>query len=351
MIKEKSGFEHFRGRADREINVDGQAYLFFGGTDYLGLNANIDFMNLFIEGLKIFGINNGTSRNNNVQLSVYADAEDCAAVRYGAEAALITSSGFLAAQLLVKHFSSFGKLVHAPKTHPALWRDDQPIVKEVFNDWANKVVKLINKSAEDRFVIISNTLDNLIPEVYDFTFLKEIDRSKQIILILDDSHGIGVLGNGGEGLYPKDLGENIRISRVASMAKGLGVGAGVILSDFKTIRELRMSSIFTSASPPPPAAMYAFLKAEKIYQEQYAILQRNIEFFKDKLTAELYSVENFPVFYSKDIGLFDRLKENNILISSFPYPSPEDLPLNRIVVTSAHRLGDILKVTSIMNDF
>lgn len=91
-----------------KIAVDGKSYLYFGGTAYLGMPTNPDFIKLYVEGIGKFGLNNGTSRTNNIQLGIYDEAEKASAARYGAAAALITSSGYLAAQLTVKALANAG---------------------------------------------------------------------------------------------------------------------------------------------------------------------------------------------------------------------------------------------------
>jgi 8-amino-7-oxononanoate synthase len=96
-----------------KINIDGTSYLYFGGTAYLGIPQSQDFINLYIEGTKKFGLNNGTSRTNNIQLGIYDEAEKVAAKRFKADDALITSSGYLAAHLTVKALSELGQVIYA----------------------------------------------------------------------------------------------------------------------------------------------------------------------------------------------------------------------------------------------
>jgi len=48
------------------INVNGDEYLYFGGTAYLGIPQSDDFLKLYIEGIKKYGLNNGTRRTKKV---------------------------------------------------------------------------------------------------------------------------------------------------------------------------------------------------------------------------------------------------------------------------------------------
>ncbi|WP_293310772.1 aminotransferase class I/II-fold pyridoxal phosphate-dependent enzyme [Pedobacter sp. UBA5917] len=326
------------------INIGGTSYLYFGGTAYLGIPQDQDFIDLHIEGIKKFGLNNGTSRTNNIQLGTYDEAEKVAAARYGAEAALITSSGYLAAQLTIKALSVLGKVIYAPTAHPALWLTDKTIKNEDFDTWKSKTIALINNSEEKTWVLICNSMNNLFPEVYDFNFLTKINPEKEIILIVDDSHGIGVNNNGLGAFSSLPLKANIERVVVASMAKALGVDAGLILASGPIISKLKNTNIFVGASPPSAASLFAFIHAEKIYKKAWERLQNNISLLSVSLSTLWRYEPGFPAFLSQDIDLAAGLLKEKILISSFPYPNPDSAPINRIVLSSWHTDEDIDKL-------
>lgn len=348
---EKSlSFLNLESASDREIKVGDQNYLFFGGTAYLGLNNNPDFINLYKEGLTRYGVNNGTSRNNNVQLAIYNKAEKEAAKRFHAESALISSSGYLSAQMAVKYFASQGELLYAPSSHPALWLENNPKPSLTFKEWISSIVGYINDSPTKDFVIVSNTMSILLPEIYDFSTFEEVHEQKNIHFLLDDSHGIGILENEGSAVrahVPKRPG--FRVTVVASMAKGLGIDAGVILSDKQTIDHLKDTAIYLGASPPAPAAMYTFIHADDLYKEKHKILQRNINLFRKHNKKHCIGINHFPGFYFPDSGLFDFLQKRNIIISSFSYPLPSDPVINRVIISGAHTEDDILTISREIN--
>ncbi|MGF1923906.1 MAG: aminotransferase class I/II-fold pyridoxal phosphate-dependent enzyme [Bacteroidia bacterium] len=323
----------------RKIKVGGDEYLYFGGTAYLGIPQHKSFRALYLEGLEYYGLNNGTSRSNNVQLSIYDEVEQYAAKSYGAEACLITSSGYLAAQLTVKELSGMGKVCYAPATHPALWLNEVPRVDGSFSEWAEALVEKINQSDLENWVIISNSLNNLYPEIYDFSFVKEIHDSKKVILIVDDSHGLGVT-NDGKGVFstlPKQ--ENIELVVIASMAKALGVDAGLVFGTDQMISKLKHANVFLGASPPSAAGLFAFMHASAIYKEEHEKLMRLSTKFEAR--GDWSFVPGFPVYLSNDPGLAEYLKAQQILISSFAYPDKKGRLLNRIVLSSWHTLADI----------
>lgn len=325
----------------RTIQLRDREYLFFGGTSYLGMGADAEFIEYALAGARMLGFSNGTSRSNNVQLRIYGEAESEAAKRFAAESALLSSSGFLVAQLAVRYFSDFGEIIYGPNTHPALWLNAKPQVDLSFDDWVDHTVQYINSSNKQRFLIVNDSLDNLRPQLFDFTSFSNINESKEIILLVDDSHGIGVT-NEGRGIY-KSLPTRPQIQRivVASLAKAIGIDAGVILADEKIINRLRTSAMFLAASPPSPALLYAFLKSESVYRRNRERLESNMCFFENNTPTGLYYATGFPVYATGNPELYAKLLKKGIVISSFNYPSATDPLMNRVVINSLHTKEDL----------
>ncbi|WP_240899040.1 aminotransferase class I/II-fold pyridoxal phosphate-dependent enzyme [Sphingobacterium sp. SGL-16] len=348
-----NSFRHLHQPTGRIIAMDQREYLFFGGTAYLGLLVNPEYQLLVNEGIQLYGLNNGTSRSNNVQLGIYDEAEAVLATRFGYADAALFSSGYLAAQATVKSLALNGKIYYAPNSHPALWIADKPnVLADDFNEWITLVVKEINDSSEENFVIIANAIDNLKPELYDFTPLKNIELSKKVILILDDSHGLGVVNKDSISANISALSTftHINVVVVASLAKGLGTDAGLVLGDKEVIAKIKQSPIFMGASPSSPAFIYALVKGENIYKEAFDKLHKNLAFFASivKPSWGINYVATFPVFTSTNSNLYRHLCQNDILISSFPYPLPTSPLLNRIVISALHSENDIQKLTEVL---
>ena len=325
--------------------------LFFGGTAYLGMPRNQAFKELVFEGIEIYGLNHGASRSNNITLDIFSIAEKAAASRFGAEDSIFLSSGYLAAQLLVQQFYESHLLIYAPDTHPALWIGRPQATRIKYEVWAEEAINQINES-DQPVMIISNSLNNLIPEIYSFDWLKRIDSQKEIIFLIDDSHGVGIIGDRGRGIYSSlPQMPNIQIFVIASMAKALGFDAGLILGSNAGIASLRNSPVYVGSSPPSPGMLYAFVHAELIYNEQLENLQRNLILFTDFLvsTQQLFFINNFPVFLLKDDQIAFDLLKNGIYISSFPYPDPKGKSIHRIVLNSSHKKEELEILANAIN--
>lgn len=341
-----TAFQQLHQPTGRLILKDGELYRFFGGTAYLGLLDNPDYIQLFKRGINSYGLNNGTSRSNNVQLGIYGQTEQVMATRFGFDSAAILSSGYLSAQIAVRTLSIGREVLYAPDAHPALWLDANLSDRRSFDDWREDTINYINSSPHQSFLIISNTLDNLTPRYYDFTpFAERCDPSKQLLFILDDSHGIGITKRDSVSvdLGFLDSGSNIDMVIVASLAKGLGTDAGIVMGKDSYIDQIKLNPIFRGASPPSPAAVYALLNGREVYNQAFALLQDNIKLFQELIgrDAGLSAIKNFPVFTSGDSHLYRYLLHRHVLISSFPYPLSNSPLLNRIVISALHQEEDL----------
>lgn len=338
-----SSFQQLHQPIGRIIRHAGKAYHFFGGTAYLGLSTNEEYIELYKEGIDRYGLNNGTSRSNNVQQGIYQDAESNMAFRFGFEKALLLSSGYLAAQLAVRQMRTLAEVLYAPGTHPALWLENRvPLPQVDFATWARQCIAYINDATQNTFVVVANTFDNLTPCKYDFSVFKNVHPTKKIYLLLDDSHGIGIAKANGCYITQEDFGTpSIELVIVASLAKGMGTDAGIILCSDDMARLFSKSPFFRGASPTSPAALYALVHGERLYKNAVTTLHRNRMYLDARLNEEIQRLSDFPVFTIGRQTAFQELLENGILISSFAYPLPEDPLINRIVISAYHRQDDL----------
>ncbi len=340
-------FRNLDYAATRTLTYKGESYLFFGGTAYLGLNTHADFLAYYQEGLAKYGLNVGTSRNSNVQLGIYDEAEEVAAKRFGFESAVMFSSGFLAAQAAVSSIGAEAEWIYSPDTHPALWRrDKEPLIPTgSFEEWVADTVTQINASARSSFVVVSNTVDNLAVSVHDFSGFSGITADKEVCFILDHSHGIGILHN--HRSLPQ--GDRVRVLVVASLAKGIGIDAGVILGDKGTIAHLRRTPVFAGASPPAPASMHAFIRGAAIYEAELARLSAHIDFFHRHVRIPCRMAAGLPVIGLQQPTAFETVFRHRIVISSFAYPLPTSPLLNRVVLSSAHTEEDVAYLIDVLH--
>lgn len=337
--------------AGPKLLVNNREYSFFGGTAYLGLSSHPEYVETFKKGIDIFGVNNGTSRNNNVQLGIYQRSEESLAERFGFPSAALLSSGFLAGQVAVSVLARCRKVYIAPGAHPAIWLSDRSGVEMNHQEWLRGTVDEINQQHNGDFLICANSLDNLKPELYDFSALRTLRPDRRVTLLIDDSHGLGIVFKN-KISFPREMfcSPNFELVIVASLAKGLGTDAGMVLANRRLIDEIKQHPVFVGSSPPSPAGVYALLKGASLYETAYDRLHDNIQTF-DELSQRfgLNSFSGFPVFTSKDPNLYEFLLDKGMVISSFPYPLKDSPRLNRIVLSSFHCHEDLRHLSAILS--
>lgn len=340
----------------RTLIVDGEEFLFFSGTSYLGIPVNEAFRQCVLEGMARYGTNYSSSRNSNLQLRVFQETEEYLAKYTGAEAAFTMSSGYLAGQALVQTLQVSGHFIYAPNTHPALWRSTSDEVTGDYDAWVGPMLQKLQDLQEEHIILVCNSLDPLKARNHGFSWLSALPANKQITLIVDDSHGFGVTGEDGNGVYTQlkaRLQPNVRLVVASSMGKALGIPAGVVLGDKELVDNLRHSHYFGGASPAIPAYLYAFLKCESVFREARQKLFSNIAYFLGHLERpEQFSYfERYPVFGVREHRLAAYLQEHGVIISSFRYPTPADDPITRVILNSAHTEQDIRRLTELINYF
>ncbi|HYH55115.1 MAG TPA: aminotransferase class I/II-fold pyridoxal phosphate-dependent enzyme, partial [Anseongella sp.] len=309
--------------AGRTLHSGDAEYLFFGGTNYLGMHVDKTFRSFMQEGLEKYGSAYGSSRASNMQLAVYGEAEEQLAGWLGTEACTLMSSGFLAGQLVARTFEAAGwRLHHAPGSHPALAAGLAGAPEGTWEEWSEGLLREI-APAPGKHLILADSIDPLRSRKYDFSFLEKLPSRKKLTLAVDDSHGLGVLGKKGEGAVetlPRR--KNIELLILGSLGKGLGIPAGAVWARAALTKVLRQSPLFTGASPPAPACLYAFLKAGRLYRDARERLGENIARF-EVLIAGCRAVKHtpgLPVFFLEDESAAARLLEQGIFLSSFAYP-------------------------------
>ncbi len=337
----------------REINVQGKKYLYFGGTSYLGLQTDEKFQNVFIKNIKKFGTNYGASRKSNVRLKVFDKAETLLASIVGCEAAVTLSSGYLAGQFIAQNFNKPEfKLFYAPDTHSALYNNyNKPFA--TFSYLNDSIRDHIAQNEKVIPVLFLDSIDFDACNYPDFEGLKDLPLDK-IILIADDSHGIGIIGENGEGVFKTIKKFNAKELIVCcSLGKSYGIQAGAVMGTSKRIKQLSDTAFFGGASPAAPSSIATFIDAQPIYRSKRKQLLSNIGYF-DKLVeniATFKSINGHPAYTFQDEQLTDFLENNGFILTNFNYPEESATLMSRIVISSHHLKDDIGYISESINAY
>ncbi|WPO77063.1 aminotransferase class I/II-fold pyridoxal phosphate-dependent enzyme [Flavobacterium sp. KACC 22761] len=331
---------------DRVIEIDQKQHLYFGGTAYLGLPTNKEFQDLVIQNILNWGTTYGSSRTANIKLSAYDAGEKFLASHIGSESALTVSSGMLAGKLVLEKLKKETDcFFHLNEIHSAIQIENSlPVfINNKLND------RLLDAKTE-KITILTDGVPSFQTKPADLSFINEISNHKEITLVLDESHSLGIVNENGSGIFSKIQLPIKRKILVSSLGKAFGLTGGVIASDSQFIREIKELETFTSAAGMNPAFVQTISDASEIYKTQHQKLLDNLSYI-DSILIQNENIKfdkKYPLIYLLSNELVEKLKDENIIIASFKY-TKEAEPLNRIVVTANHLKEDLDKIIAVLN--
>ncbi len=332
---------------DRIIEIDNQSYLYFGGTSYLGLPSHPDFQNLLINNIRQWGTAYGSSRSANIQLTAYENGEKFLTRFIQSEAALTVSSGMLAGKLVIEALTpQTDSFFHFPNTHQAL----KALESEPFFIENQLNPRLLNSVAE-KITILADAVPSFQIQAIDFSVLNSIPSHKEITLVIDESHSLGILGTQGRGIFSSIVLSSIkRKIMVASLGKAFGLTGGVIAGDIDFISHLQKLDTFVSSAGMNAAFVQTMADAETIYISQHQKLKANLRYIDTILKKNNTVLFNpdYPVIYPTFENINNILKSNKIIITNFKYPTDTKV-LNRIIITANHQKEDLDKIVTLLN--
>ncbi|NVJ86423.1 MAG: aminotransferase class I/II-fold pyridoxal phosphate-dependent enzyme [Algoriphagus sp.] len=338
----------------RLIEVEGKEYFYFSGTSYLGIAQNSDFLDVLANNIFEYGSNFGQSRKNNIQLQVFDEFEEYFAQSAGAEGAAVFSSGYLAGIAAWKSLREVSEEVWiGPDAHPSIIPDGLKAgIQLSFKQWKNHCLELSESLSPQSILIIGNAVDALHVEIHDYAWVQEIAKKHKVFLLIDDSHAFGIVGDGIFGTYSKWKHSSIHLTVSGSLGKGLGLPAGIVLSDQQQLEKIQSTPLFTGASPGSPAHLQTFLEMQHTYEVAQEQLKENIQYFYERTAflPQVVGYADFPIFrYTKDLWV-EQLEKSGIITSSFPYPHSHSPKVNRIVLSAFHEKEDIQFLADILDN-
>lgn len=337
---------------DREIILNNKKYLYFGGTAYLGLQIDEEFQQLFIDNVKKYGTGYSASRKSNIKLSIFDKAETYLSNLVESEACITLSSGYLAGQLVSQYLNnSEHTLFYAPNAHSALYQ----LNRKPFDSYTSLHTAIKEHLATETSipVVLLDSIDFSGVNYPNFNELKSLPLEK-IILVVDDSHGIGIVGENGKGVYKKLLAlQPKELIVCCSLGKGFGIQAGAIFGTKNRINNLKNTDFFGGASPATPASMATLISGDTIYAKKREIVTKHINYFienVDSINAFSF-MKGHPSFGYSDNALTKHLEAKGILVTNFYYPSEGSSLMSRIVLCASHRQEDVKQLTMLINSY
>jgi glycine C-acetyltransferase len=212
----------------------------------------------------------------------------------GVEAAITFQSGFNANLATIPALVGKGDIIFSDELNHAsiidgarLSRAEIVRYKHADVDDLRQKIESTPFSAETRRLIVTDGVFSMDGDIAPLPEIYELARQHDILLMVDDAHGEGVLGHGGRGIVDHfQLHGKVDIE-VGTLSKAFGVVGGVVAGNAIIIEWLRQRArpfLFSSAmTVPDVAACLAALDILENSTELVERLWRNAEFFRREM--------------------------------------------------------------------
>ncbi len=337
----------------RTMIYNNEAYLFFSGYSYYGMQTTA-LKKLVKEGIDKYGMLFPSARLTNTRFTLYDELEQSLSDYIGMKYSVTYHTGFTAIRSIVNYLKnnpSYRCFV-APNTHASGNIFKSTYHTTSFNEWAIQVVASIQKDSSNKTpTIIMDSYFILDAMMRDFTWLSHI--KKPTLILIDDSHGIGILGVQGKGIISY-LPKNNYIDYIIgySLSKAFQLTGGVLsFNNNKWNAILQSTPEFCTTTSITPAIAHAYIHGKNIFEEQRKKLVQNIQTcyqhiqtYKDIQVNSHIPICILPKKLDEDCFL-----QHKIIISSFAYPYPNSKKVNRLVINALHTEKDIKKLCKIIS--
>lgn len=267
--------------------IDGQKVLSFCSNDYLGLANHPKVIERLTNATQENGVGSGASHLITGHHESHAALEEELAEFLGCEQALLFSTGYMANLGVVSSLATRNSTIFADKLNHASLNDAALLSRAKLNRYAHQETNQLEKSiaaAEASKFILTDGVFSMDGTIAPVKTLQSIAKTHNATLIVDDAHGIGVLGKQGRGCTEGLLSNNDIL--IGTLGKAFGTFGAFVAARKETIEwiiQKAHSYIYTTALPPAIAeatrASLELIKEEAWRREH---LQELIKYFQDR---------------------------------------------------------------------
>lgn len=342
--------------------VDNKKVLNFCSNNYLGLANHPKMIIAVKEIVDKYGVGPGAVRSIAGTMDIHLELEKRLAKFKGVEACITFQSGFTANLATIpalvgkedailsdelNHASIIdGSRLSGAKIIRFKHADPQDLEKQI----------LENQAKFRRLLVITDGVFSMDGDLAPLDKIYEVTSKYDVMLMVDDAHGEGVVGKGGRGIVDHfDLHGKVDVE-VGTMSKAFGVMGGMVAGNSDVIEWLRQRGrpfLFSSASTPPDIA--ACLAAVDVLEESTELvdkLWKNGDYFKSEMNKMGFDTGHTqtpitPVMLgdAKLAREFSReLYENGIFAMALGFPTvPIGKARIRVMISAAHSKSDLDK--------
>jgi 8-amino-7-oxononanoate synthase len=277
MGREQGWYPYFKvvqSQQGPEATVDGKKVIMLGSNNYLGLTDHPKVKEATINAVKVFGTGCTGSRYLNGTLSLHEEAEARLAKFMQREGALLFSTGYQTNLGTISALVGKGEFVITDRQDHASIVDGCRLsfgkaVKFRHNDPEDleRILRRLNPAA-GKMVAVDGVF-SMEGSIARLPEIVQICKAYESVLLVDDAHSIGVLGDNGRGTAEHFALEHSVDIVMGTFSKSFATMGGFIATDFQTIDFIKHHSrpLIFSASMAPSTVATVLAALDVIEQE------------------------------------------------------------------------------------
>lgn len=332
-------YQKINSGASLYANIGGEKYLNLASNNYLALANNSEIIAEMKSTLDKYGASMCGTPVACGNVDVYQEASVYISEFLGLEDTILYPSCYQANVAIISTLVKPGDVVFVDRNaHSSLIEGIRATgckIKPFKHNNVKHLAELIKKTEgyANRFVVtesVFSTEGSIAP----FDKIYQLASENDVISIIDDSHGIGVIGKTGKGILEEKNIQNYDGIYTASTGKALGISGGFVSSNYQIIEFLRYSSpclLYSTALPPVLIAgtIMALQIVETVGKEMVQSLSDNKNYLYENLQRLNFRLTKSEAFICSFIAgsnentfrICKALFEKKILTTPFIYPS------------------------------
>lgn len=347
------------------VNVAGEMCLMLSSNSYLGLCDDPRLKKAAMDAMEKYGVGSGGSRLTTGSYEIHKQLEAEIAAFKKTEAALVFNTGYMANVGTISSIAGKDWVIFSDRFNHASIIDGcrlsgAEIIVYEHCDAADLEKKARNYGGR-RALVVTDGLFSVDGDIAPLPEIAQVARKHHMLLMVDDAHATGVLGDHGRGTTEHfGLQDEIDI-QMGTLSKALASEGGFVAGKRNLVDYLvnkARSFIFSTALAPSTVAVS--LKALDIVQTEPQLrqsLEANSVWLRKKLKDTGFTVGDYPtpiisvVLGSPEltVNFSNRLMEEKIFVSAIRPPTvPQGTSRLRINLMATHTTDDLARAVGIM---
>jgi glycine C-acetyltransferase len=340
------------------VRMEGRGEIIvLSSNNYLGLAAHPEVVRAGIEGLERYGAGTASVRFICGTFQAHLDLEAETASFLHTDAALSYVSCWNANEAVIPTLTDANTVILSDELNHASLIDairlSRPARKVIYkhSDMTGLREGLQSCEPGQRKLIVTDGVFSMEGDLVRLPDLLELARAHNAVVMVDDSHGTGVMGATGRGVA-EHFGVLGEVDIVTStLGKALGGAAGGFVASSRAVCDLLAQrsrpQLFSNALPPTVAA--SARRAVQVLREDPGLVDRlraNTAYFRERIAETgLKPLEGdaaiVPILVGETafaIRVSERLLEEGVFVTGFGYPVvPEGTARVRVQLSAAHQ--------------